>query len=257
VTKLSATDNTQRFTGRAADYDQYRERYDPAILLPRLRDWCGLTPDWLIADIGAGTGMLADVFLTHGNHVLAVEPNAEMRQACAVLHPNQPLLQLIDGTAEATTLADHSVNLVCCGRALHWFEIDHAMAEFRRILKPEGWFVSVAFGRADDGSDENIAIEELLRSLTTSPASTQETYAKYARLPDFLLRDYRHERIAGSMHLTWPELFGLVRSLSHAPLPSDPRFPAFEATLRELFERYAVDSRIELTTRYWINAGMF
>lgn len=248
-------DHTQRFTGRAADYDQYRERYDTSILLPRLSEWCGLTSDWLIADIGAGTGMLADVFLGNGNRVLAIEPNVEMRASCSALHAGEARLTVIEGAAEATTLAAGSVDLACCGRAFHWFDVDRAMAEARRILKPDGWFVSVAFGRSDEGRDENIAIEELLRSQTTSGASTREAYAKYARLPEFLPRDYRQEQIEGAMHLAWPELFGLIRSLSHAPLPSNPRFPTFEATLREVFERYAVNGRIQLITRYWINVG--
>ena len=255
MTDSSTPDNTQRFTGRAADYDQYRERYDASILLPRLRDWCGLTSGWLIADIGAGTGMLADVFLANGISVVAIEPNAEMREACASLHPNQPLLQIINGTAEATTLPDHSVDLVCCGRAFHWFDVDRAMMEFRRILKPDGWFVSVAFGRSAEGREENVALEALLCSFTPNIPSLRDAYDKYRQLPKLLPRDYRREEIAEAIHLTWPEFLGLLRSNSQAPLAGDPRFPAFEHALQELFDHYAVAKRITLATRYWINAG--
>ena len=72
------SDNTHRFTGRALDYDRYRQRYPSSEVLSRLRAWCGLTPAWLVADIGAGTGMLAEVFLENGNRVLAIEPNPDM-----------------------------------------------------------------------------------------------------------------------------------------------------------------------------------
>lgn len=249
------TDPTERFTGRASDYEQYRERYDPAILLPRLREWCGLTPDWIIADLGAGTGMLADNFLANGNRVFAVEPNAEMRAACISLHQAEPRLTVVDGTAEATTLPANSIDLACAGRAFHWFDVDRTAEELRRILKPDGWFVSVAFGRADDGRDENIALEDLLRSLHTHRESTRSAYAKYARLREILPRDAHHEELQGEMHLTWPALLGLLRSLSHSPLATDPRYPAFEAEVRRIFERYEVGSSITLGTRYWINAG--
>ena len=37
-------DVTERFSGRAQAYERFRERYDPAIVLPRLREWCGLSP---------------------------------------------------------------------------------------------------------------------------------------------------------------------------------------------------------------------
>lgn len=248
-------DNTQRFTGRAGDYDQYRERYDPAIVLPRLRAWCGLQPDWIIADIGAGTGMLADVFLANGNRVFAVEPNADMREACAALHAGNASLSIVEGTAEATTLATHSIDFACAGRAFHWFDVDRATEEARRILRPDGWFVSIAFGRSDEGRDENAAIEELLRSLQTHRAHTHAAYAAYGRLPELLKRDYHHEEIEGELRLTWTELFGLIRSLSHAPLADDPRFPAFERELRKVFERFAADGSFAITTRYWINAG--
>jgi len=40
-------------------------------------------PGALVADIGAGTGLLAELFLKNGYRVLGVEPNREMRQAGA------------------------------------------------------------------------------------------------------------------------------------------------------------------------------
>lgn len=52
------TEYSERFTGKAARYAQHRERYDPEIVLPLLRQWCGLEPAWQVADIGAGTGMV-------------------------------------------------------------------------------------------------------------------------------------------------------------------------------------------------------
>jgi ubiquinone/menaquinone biosynthesis C-methylase UbiE len=248
-------DNTKRFTGRASEYDRFRERYDPAVLLPRLRSWCGLTPDWLVADIGAGTGMLADVFLENGNRVLAVEPNSDMRFACEQLHGCMNRLRIIEGAAEATTLPPDSVDLVCVGRAFHWFDVDRAMDEFRRILKPDGWFVSIAFGRSQDGRPENVAIEALLQSLAQRPTNTRESYAKYARLPELLQRDYYHDQLSDELSLPWPAFLGLNRSLSHTPLPIDPDYPAFEQALRALFQRYATDDAITLATQYWINVG--
>lgn len=248
---------TQRFNGRTADYDQYRERYDAAILLPRLCTWCGLTPQWAIADMGAGTGMLGDIFLAHGNLVHAVEPNAEMRAACSRLHAGNQRLQVVAGTAEASTLPDQSMDLICMGRSLHWFDVDLAMAEFRRILRPDGWVVSVAYGRDREGSEANLAVEDLLRSFTRDRVDHQVAYAKYARLQEFLVRDYHFEELVGSMELTAEELFGLLRSLSHTPLPDDLRFPDFERQTREIFAHHAVSGKIALATRYWINAGRF
>jgi SAM-dependent methyltransferase len=245
-------EGNHRFTGRVSDYSQFRERYDPDILLPRLRDWCGLLPTWLIADIGAGTGMLGDVFLANGNPVLAVEPNAEMRAACEGLHVGSKL-KVCDASAEATSLASQSIDLVCVGRAFHWFDVDRSMNEFRRILKPNGWFLSVAFGRAEEGTALNVEVQALLRTFSNAAAS--DVYTKYARLPEFLTRGRCHEEIEGTMQLSREEFHGLLRSISTAPLPGDARFPEFHRDLDRLFIRHAVGQCVQLATRYWINAG--
>ncbi len=247
--------SVRRFDGRVREYVHYRERYEPAVLLPRLTEWCGLSPEWTVADMGAGTGMLSDVFLENGNRVFAVEPNAEMREMCAHLHGGSTLLEVIDGSAENTGLAAASVEMVAAGRALHWFNLDRAMAEFRRILKPEGWVTSIAFGRTEKGREENEAFELLLRRHTQDHASTHATYEAYRRLGDFLVRDFHHEEIYGTMRLDWDALLGMAMSLSHAPRRSDARYESFEADLRQYFDQYATEGAVTWETRYWINVG--
>ncbi|QNI37634.1 class I SAM-dependent methyltransferase [Edaphobacter albus] len=247
--------NVGRFSGKATAYARYRERYAPEVLLPRLRVWCELIPEWTVADVGAGTGMLSDVFLENGNRVLAIEPNEEMRQMCADLHGDDLRLEIVDGTAEATGLAASSVEMVVAGRALHWFDLDRAMVEFRRVLKPEGWFASIAFGRRESGREENEAFEHLLRMYTKDHASTRATYQAYRRLEDFLVRDYRHEEIVGSMELDWDGLYGMAMSISHSPRIDDPGYVQFEQSLRAYFNRYAVGGVVTWETRYWINVG--
>src|SRR5690349_19881213 len=97
---------TERFTGRVESYRRYRPRY-PAEVADLLRRACGLSDDATIADIAAGTGLLAEVFLAAGFSVTAVEPNDEMRAACAELESMYPKLHCIAGTAENTGLPDH------------------------------------------------------------------------------------------------------------------------------------------------------
>ncbi len=71
---------TERFSTRVENYVKYRPGYPPDVL-KLLRTECGLTPRWVIADIGSGTGILTRIFLEHGNRVFGVEPNREMREA--------------------------------------------------------------------------------------------------------------------------------------------------------------------------------
>ncbi|HEX4156256.1 MAG TPA: class I SAM-dependent methyltransferase [Acidobacteriaceae bacterium] len=248
---------TKRFDGRAEAYARFRERYDPAIVLPRLRAWCGLTPEWLVADVGAGTGMLSEVFLANGNRVIAIEPNAEMRAACERELGEETRLEVREGTAEATELESASVEMVSVGRALHWFDVERAMAEFRRVLKPKGWFVSVACGHDEKGSPQNEELTALFRS--QMPAGTmKQVRDAYDRLPEhFAGGEYRQEEIGGEMQVGWEELHGLAISMSVAPLEDAERLAEFERALRRLFERYESGGVVSFGTRYWINAGRF
>ena len=77
---MTFTDATKRFSNRAEDYARYRPGY-PREILDLLHTWGGLKAEHIIADIGSGTGLLIKIFLEHGNRVIGVEPNAEMRVA--------------------------------------------------------------------------------------------------------------------------------------------------------------------------------
>ena len=251
-------DNREKFTGKAGVYARFRERYDAEAILPLLRAWCGLQPEWTVADVGTGTGVLGDVFRENGNTVIAVEPNEEMRALCAELHESDAQFRIVAGAAEETTLADGSVDMIATGRALHWFDAERAMREFKRILKPGGWVVIVAGGREEHGRAENEALEALFRAALKIHASTRASYAVYQRLGEFFAGGaMHHAEIPGEMQLDWEQLRGLALSHSHAPLPQAKGFPAFETGLRQLFERFQQNGLCTLATRCWINAGRF
>jgi SAM-dependent methyltransferase len=247
-----------RFTGKAAEYARYRERYDPDIVLPLLRKWCGLTPEWCVADIGAGTGMVGDLFRANGNRVIAIEPNTEMRAACASLHADDATFTVIEGSAESTGLPDESVAMVAVGRALHWFEVDAALGEFRRILKPRGWVLVLACGRKEDGREENIAFKKLMQAYTGRDVILDPLLAVYRHLDAlFAGGRFHHAETGGEMQFDWDGLRGLTLSLSHAPMPDSAAFPKFEAELRGFFDRFEQNGRVTMTTRTWLSAGQF
>ena len=68
------SDSTQRFSSRVDDSARYRPSYAPAAI-ELLRTRCGLSPEASVADVGSGTGILAEQLLAHGALVFAVEPN--------------------------------------------------------------------------------------------------------------------------------------------------------------------------------------
>ncbi len=111
-------DSTQRFSTRVEAYVKYRPSY-PAAMLDFLTSELAMGPTARVADIGAGTGILTALLAPRVARVWAVEPNAEMRGAAR--HQLQAVtnVEWQDGSAEATGLADGSVDLVTVAQAFH------------------------------------------------------------------------------------------------------------------------------------------
>ncbi len=135
-------DPTQRFSSRVDNYIRYRPSY-PAAIVDLLEKECGLTPEWVVADIGTGPGNLTRLFLDNGARVVGVEPNREMREAGERLLRGYSTYSSVAGTAEATTLANASVDLVTAGQAFHWFDQARARREFARVLRAPRWVALV------------------------------------------------------------------------------------------------------------------
>lgn len=190
--------------------------------------------------------------------MIAIEPNAEMRIACASLHADDDRFTVVDGAAEATGLEDAAVEMIAVGRALHWFNVEAAFREFRRILKPLGWVVILACGRAEDGREENVEFKKLMQAHTNRDLFQAPLLAIYSRLETlFAGGRFHHAEVSGEMRLDWNELRGLTLSLSHAPLPGSEVFPAFERGLREYFVCYQHKGRLTMTAKTWVSAGQF
>ena len=267
------TDNTQRFTGRAQVYDLYRQRYPAEEILGLLRRWCGLEPTWLVADIGAGTGMLAEVFLENGNRVVAIEPNPDMRDQMHAsfdrLEPCWPQLEIIDATAEATGLPDASIDMVAAGRAFHWFDKQRALAEFRRILKPAGWIALVSLGRARLDTDQPnadpifseqaSALEHLLTDHGTDYNYVRSGYRVHDDMRELFGREaeLQQAQLPGTQQLDWAAFRGQAMSYSVVPQADHPNYEAFQRELRLYFDTFASAGVLTMPTTCYITAARF
>ncbi|WP_033292876.1 class I SAM-dependent methyltransferase [Amycolatopsis jejuensis] len=133
------------FGDQAAAYARHRPDY-PADAL----EW-GMAgaahPVREVLDLAAGTGKLTEGLTDLRRAVTAVEPDGEMRAELSRLLPDVPALP---GKAEDIPLPAGSVDAVFVGQALHWFDLEPAFAEIRRVLRPGG--VVVALWNHDDDS---------------------------------------------------------------------------------------------------------
>ena len=128
-----STDPTKRFSSRVENYIKYRPNY-PQAVIDCLRNRCGLSSKSAVADVGSGTGIFSQLLTSTAAQVYGVEPNRDMRDAAVRLLRGQSNFISVDGTSEATTLPDHSVDIVTAAQAFHWFDRVAARREFVRIL---------------------------------------------------------------------------------------------------------------------------
>jgi SAM-dependent methyltransferase len=112
------------------------ERYRPGYPAEAVAWVAGETPRPVL-DLGAGTGKLTRALLAAGHEVVAVEPDAAMRAAFAALLPE---VEVLAGAAEGLPLRDGSVDVVVAGQAFHWFDLERALPEIARVLRPGGTF---------------------------------------------------------------------------------------------------------------------
>jgi len=87
----------------------------------------------LVVEPGAGTGKLTRAVAALGVRVVAVEPDPRM---LAVLQRFG--LEGVEGTAETIPFDDGMADAVLSGSSFHWFELEPALREFHRVLKPGG-----------------------------------------------------------------------------------------------------------------------
>jgi predicted RNA methylase len=113
----------QRFSSRVKNYSKYRLSY-PKELIIFLQETVGFNDQFIVADIGSGTGILTKLFLDYGNQVYAVEPNKEMRQVAEQVLGSYDNYNSICGSSEETTLDTEAIDLITVAQAFHWFELD-------------------------------------------------------------------------------------------------------------------------------------
>jgi ubiquinone/menaquinone biosynthesis C-methylase UbiE len=127
---MSVEPRVGRTFGRVADeYERARPEY-PRKAVERAAAELGLGPDATVLDLGAGTGKLTRLLRERFAHVVAVEPDDEMRR----LVPGDAR----GGSAERIPVTDGEVDAVFVADAFHWFDADVALREIARVTGPGG-----------------------------------------------------------------------------------------------------------------------
>lgn len=160
--------------------------------------------DIVVADVGAGTGKLTENLEQIGLTGYAVEPNDAMRQEGIGLFAGKNTFEWRAGSAESTGLPAHCVDWVLMGSSFHWTDAPRAMEEFRRILRPGGFFTAIWNPRDIERSDIHMKIEDMIykevpnmKRVSSGSVMTTEIMVQKAgdHFKDFIFMECMHDEL--------------------------------------------------------------
>jgi SAM-dependent methyltransferase len=229
----------ERFTGRANDYVAGRPSYPDAcfeLLFAGLGDAAKIC----VVDLGAGTGISSRLLAAHGAEVIAVEPNAAMREGAAAA----PNVTWVARTAEETGLPTGSADLVTAFQAFHWFDAEAAIAEMRRLLRPFG-HAALVYNERDERDAFTAAYGDIVRRHATDQTEGRRGYGRttFEHSPAWShvsVTEFENEQILDRAGVH-------ARALSTSYLPNaGPAADALHADIDAMFDRYASDGAVTM-----------
>ena len=211
------------FSGKAKFYHS-RPTY-PTACIDYLIQKYDLNENSVIADVGAGTGILSIPFLERGMTVFSIEPNDDMFEELSKGLLQYKKSTCFHNTAENTGLADRSCDLIVVGSALHWFDIEKFKPECKRILKKDQVAVLSIYSWMNSAKKLLSRPDYIDKHAETAkkffaPLKVNEMQFEYEL-------DYDCERFVNNM-----------LSTGSAPLPNEKAFDAVVANAKRSYEKF-------------------
>lgn len=236
---------TTRFSDRAIAYAANRPSYPKAAIDALLRG-LGPEPDLIVADIGAGTGISANLLADRVATVFAIEPNDAMRERAEA----RPNVHWEAGTAEAIPLPDKSVDVAAAFQAFHWFDPLRAFAEFARVARRR---VALLQYERDETQPFSAAYAAIVRRYATDDTEalrmrTLETFSTLAG------SGLRRAVVPFKQRLALDGVIGRVDSSSYLPREGE-QAAALRAQMRALFDRFERGNFVEMAMNVYVLAA--
>jgi SAM-dependent methyltransferase len=196
------------FSTVSAAYAAFRPRYPDALFAYLAREAPARNDVW---DAGTGSGQAAISLAEHFDRVIATDASAE-QIAHATAHPR---VTYRVAPAEASGLADASVDLVTVAQAVHWFDRPQFWTEVRRVLRPGGVIAVWTYVLAEIAPDIDAVLNRFYADTVGPywPPEHRLTEQRY-RTIDFPFTELRPPEFIIEQQITLDDVAGYVRTWS-------------------------------------------
>lgn len=219
----------------------------PLIPLPCFRIFwnkASLRADTTAADIGSGTGIFTLQLAPLVAKVYAVEPNADMRTKAETAFASCGNIASVGASAEQTTLADRSVDIITVAQAFHWFDRAAFRAECRRVLKENGTVLLIWNDRDADSPiiRDNFAVNK--QFCPRFCGSSNGISFDKASFADFFAAS--PEVIEFDNSLLYDREAFVLRNLSssYAPVQGDTHYDRYVQAIHEVFDKHSKNGTV-------------
>lgn len=209
-----------RFADVAGAYERGRPDYTPEVaraIMAELR----IAPGDRVLDLGAGTGKLTRALVGAGLDVIAVEPQAPLRD---VLAASVGVERVLDGSAEQIPLGSASVDAVTVADAFHWFDQAAALREVRRVLRAGGGLAVLRVSPDWSGASWSHDVGSLISKLGLEHPQFQGPHWQDAARAQRCWAEPRQVQLTMTQPVDQDVILDYIASISWiAALPADER----------------------------------
>jgi ubiquinone/menaquinone biosynthesis C-methylase UbiE len=242
------------FYNKANEYALGRPTY-PEEIIQKLKE-LGIGEHSVVADVGAGTGLLTRLLTKLGCTIYAVEPNEDMLHACKQYCEDYSDIEFIPAPAENTQIQAHHLDAIFVAQAFHWFDKARAKVEFQKILKEDGYVIYLWNDMQLEGAFEKAYIQ----LLNQYQVKTTAAIAKFDPDQDkriFLGQPFEKLNYTNQQVLNVEELIANATSLSYTPTKLSDNYHEFVQQITNLFNVHQEEGQVILHYQTEMCIGQF
>lgn len=208
------------FADVADAYERGRPEYSLAVVQAIMAE-LSIAPGERVLDLAAGTGKLTRALLGGGLDVIAVEPQARLRE---ILAESVGAERVLDGSAEQIPLPAASVAAVTVADAFHWFDQAAALREIARVLRPGGGLAVLRVSPDWSGASWSHEVGSLISKLGLEHPQFQGPGWQDAARAEGCWTEPRHVQLTMTQRADPEVILDYITSISWmATLPADER----------------------------------
>ncbi len=229
MTDQSSSDSRHALAfGAVADaYDRGRPGYPL-----EAAKWLTSPEQVSVLELGAGTGKLTAQLVALGHDVHATDPDPAMLE---ILESRFPNIRTSLSSAEEIPAPDSSYDVVIAAQSFHWFDLERAIPEIVRVLRPGGR-ISIVWNEREESIPWVKKFGRLIGADHQPPKGHHEPEAALKGSMKFIM-------VENSRHKHWQTvnrktIWDLVRSRSHVAVLDEAAQEEKKAELLEFYDGY-------------------